>query len=322
MTRNDFLRLAQEAGAELQCDTICVNGKDADDLMMRFADLVAAAATETRKQLIEALVGHPLTASKADDICERAGYAVTGVVLTLPDGRACIVNRSAVRWLHGERDLFNLIHTDSALNQRMISDAVAATRNACAKVCEDIGKSRHGAGREDSEAFDCADEILALGELAVEISETPFHANEIDRLSGESKYWREIAAGYAQELSGYKNDYPHPIAINGVELDVLEQAVKEGYQTTAATQLDMIALIRRIFTPKTITPAPERRENGWYWVRKEEWGGDYGEWMPALWLAEHKSWRSASFSGIPDSEMIVGGKIVPPKAQARGKELE
>ena len=90
----------------------------------------------TRKQHIDALVGDRLTADKADHICERYGYAVTGVVLTLPDGRACIVNRAAVRWLHGETDLWNLLHTDSGLNQRLIAEAVAAEREACAKVCE------------------------------------------------------------------------------------------------------------------------------------------------------------------------------------------
>lgn len=92
---------------------------------------------------------------------------------------------------------------------------------------------------------------LAAGKIGGEIPafEYSFAADEIERLSRDKKYWMETAVGYAQGLSEYKNDYPHPIAINGVELDALEQAVKEGYQTTAATQLDMIALVRRIMTP-------------------------------------------------------------------------
>lgn len=97
----------------------------------------ACASLATRSQSIDALVGDRLTAKKADHICERDGYAVTGVVLTLPDGRACIVNRSAVRWLHGDDDLFNLMHTDTAMNQRLFDDAVQTEREACAKVCDD-----------------------------------------------------------------------------------------------------------------------------------------------------------------------------------------
>ena len=72
---------------------------------------------------------------------------------------------------------------------------------------------------------------------------------EIERLDKERKYWLETAAGYAQELSGIKNDYQHPLTINGVTLDELEDAVKNGYQISTATQLDMIALVRRIMTP-------------------------------------------------------------------------
>ena len=94
----------------------------------------ACASPATRRQSIDALVGDRLTAKKADHICERDGYAVTGVVLTLPDGRACIVNRSAVRWLHGDDDLFNLMHTDTAMNQRLFDDAVQTEREACAAV--------------------------------------------------------------------------------------------------------------------------------------------------------------------------------------------
>ena len=66
---------------------------------------------------IDALVGDRLTARKAADICARDGYQVTGVVLSRKDGSACIVNRSAVRWLSGTRDLWNLMfsnHNDNA----------------------------------------------------------------------------------------------------------------------------------------------------------------------------------------------------------------
>lgn len=128
-TREQVIALAREAGDDVE-HTLPSDLAFLD----RFAAVVSASVT--RKQHIDALVGDRLTADKADHICEREGYSVTGVVLTLPDGRACIVNRSAVRWLHGETDLWNLLHTDSALNQRLIAEAVAAEREACAKVCD------------------------------------------------------------------------------------------------------------------------------------------------------------------------------------------
>lgn len=60
------------------------------------------------------------------------------MALTLQDGRACIVNQSAVRWLSGVRDLWNLMHTDSLDNVRMVAEAVAVEREACAKVCDEL----------------------------------------------------------------------------------------------------------------------------------------------------------------------------------------
>ena len=112
----------------------------------------ACTSPATRRQSIDALVGDRLTAKKADHICERDGYAVTGVVLTLPDGRACIVNRSAVRWLHGDDDLFNLMHTDTAMNQRLFDDAVQTEREACLR-CYSPGDT----------ADDWADKIRSRG---------------------------------------------------------------------------------------------------------------------------------------------------------------
>lgn len=64
----------------------------------------------TPAQLVNALVGDRLTAQKVEAICAREPYAVTGVVLSQPDGRACIVNQSAVRWFHGAGDFWNLMH--------------------------------------------------------------------------------------------------------------------------------------------------------------------------------------------------------------------
>lgn len=52
------------------------------------------------------------------------------------------------------------------------------------------------------------------------------------------------------------------------------------------------------------------RPNGWYWVRKVGWGDEYGEWVPAEWRQEFRSWASTQFSGIPDFEMIVGEALV------------
>lgn len=60
------------------------------------------------------------------------------------------------------------------------------------------------------------------------------------------------------------------------------------------------------------------RDDGWYWVRKKGWRDEYGEWVPALWQTEYRSWRSAMFSGIPDHEMLVGEKMVPPNAKVTG----
>ena len=93
--------------------------------------------SNTTKNHIDALVGDRLTAQKASDIIERDGYTVTGVVMTLPGARACIVNRSAVRWLE-PGDLFNLMHTDTVLKQRLIDEAVATGREVCAVVFDQI----------------------------------------------------------------------------------------------------------------------------------------------------------------------------------------
>lgn len=55
------------------------------------------------------------------------------------------------------------------------------------------------------------------------------------------------------------------------------------------------------------------RQDGWYWVRKVGWGRELGDWMPALWKTEFRSWASVGFSGIPDSEVIVGKPVQAPK---------
>lgn len=156
LTRDEVLRMAREAGITWEPIT------NFAPPLERFAALVAATAT--RKQHIDALVGDRLTAQKADHICERDGYAVTGVVLTLQDGRACIVNQSAVRWLSGVRDLWNLMHTNSLDNVRMVAEAVAVEREACAKVCDELHDQwRWGDDDTISGPSECAAAIRARG---------------------------------------------------------------------------------------------------------------------------------------------------------------
>lgn len=52
------------------------------------------------------------------------------------------------------------------------------------------------------------------------------------------------------------------------------------------------------------------RKDGWYWVRKKDWGDGYTDWQPALWRSEFRSWASVSFSGIPADEVIAGYRLV------------
>ena len=68
----------------------------------------------------------------------------------------------------------------------------------------------------------------------------------------------------------------------------------------------------------TASDAKPTRDDGWYWVKKEGWGSDFGDWTPALWQQEYRSWSSASFSGIPDSQMIIGEKLQAPNATVKG----
>lgn len=57
----------------------------------------------------------------------------------------------------------------NAVAERAVAEArvsaiydVSVAREACAQVCEGIGALAHGPGREDSEAYDCADAIRAM----------------------------------------------------------------------------------------------------------------------------------------------------------------
>lgn len=59
-------------------------------------------------------------------------------------------------------------------------------------------------------------------------------------------------------------------------------------------------------------PAVTTREDGWYWVRRQVWHDQEPEIVPAKWAAEFHSWASALFSGIPDSEVEVIERLVPP----------
>lgn len=64
------------------------------------------------------------------------------------------------------------------------------------------------------------------------------------------------------------------------------------------------------------------RVAGWYWVRKLDWDNLYGDWVPALWQVDSRSWRSAMFSGIPDSEFIIGSRVEPPVNTADQQEKQ
>jgi len=156
MTREQVQKLVRDVG---------LGGINSPDNVTRLELLAeaayAAGQADTPQNHIDALVGDRLTAQKAAHIIERDGYTVTGVVMTLPDGRACIVNRSAVRWLQGKDELFNLLHTDTAANQRQVAEAVAEEREACAKLCEELD---HSYPLVDGAGHSCAEAIRRRGQ--------------------------------------------------------------------------------------------------------------------------------------------------------------
>jgi len=59
--------------------------------------------------------------------------------------------------------LYNEGYRDGVKAEKERNKAVAAQiREECAKACEAIGDRIHGQGREDSEAYDCADFIRSI----------------------------------------------------------------------------------------------------------------------------------------------------------------
>ena len=73
----------------------------------------------------------------------------------------------AFSWVTSQRAA--LLRFSDAVAERAVaearvraSDDVSVAREACAQVCEGIGALAHGPGREDSEAYDCADAIRAM----------------------------------------------------------------------------------------------------------------------------------------------------------------
>lgn len=53
MNREQIIQMAREAGAELYAETMCVNGKDADEFIERFAAMVAAHEREQCAKVCE-----------------------------------------------------------------------------------------------------------------------------------------------------------------------------------------------------------------------------------------------------------------------------
>lgn len=64
------------------------------------------------KTRVQELTNDRLTAEKAAHICDRDGFRVSGVVLRAGDGRCCIVEQSAVRWLEAD-EMWNVMFPDA-----------------------------------------------------------------------------------------------------------------------------------------------------------------------------------------------------------------
>jgi len=67
------------------------------------------ADTQLRLHFDTTSSGARLTLMKSADICASHGFEVSGFVLCHPDGRRCLVEKSAVRWLSNE-EMWDLMH--------------------------------------------------------------------------------------------------------------------------------------------------------------------------------------------------------------------
>ena len=63
----------------------------------------------------------------------------------------------------GEQDSHCAIYGNAAI-ERFAELVAEAERERCAQTCEAWGHECHGEGRDDSEAFDCADAIRSLSD--------------------------------------------------------------------------------------------------------------------------------------------------------------
>ncbi|MCO8609685.1 hypothetical protein KGP95_13320 [Burkholderia multivorans] len=83
----------------------------------------AASANETGAEGA-VNTGDRLTDEKANHIIQRDGYKLTGAVLCASDGRRCIVDLGAVRWLT-KAEAWKLMHPDESRSPAMAAEAVA-----------------------------------------------------------------------------------------------------------------------------------------------------------------------------------------------------
>ena len=73
----------------------------------------------TKQELLHVLGGAPasdLTASKTIHCIGRDNSEITGFVLTEPNGRIGIVDKSAVRWLSSQ-EMWSLMHPQGAVER-------------------------------------------------------------------------------------------------------------------------------------------------------------------------------------------------------------
>jgi hypothetical protein len=67
--------------------------------------------------------------------------------------------------------------------------------------------------------------------------------------------------------------------------------------------------------------AMNEREAGWYWVKRKDDEDTEENWTPAYWDPKTKHFRSAFFSGVPESEFIVWRKLTAPDYNATLKAI-